>query len=70
MAKYTQNYAKMAVLASIQVFFLSKCEQLRRKTQVYRLLDPCIMSCESRAVHMSRLLRFISNVDVQQARSL
>ncbi len=38
-------------------FFLSKCEQLRKKTQVYRLLDPCIMSCESRAVHMSRLLR-------------
>ncbi len=25
--------------------------------QVYRLLDPCIMSCESRAVHMSCLLR-------------
>ncbi len=35
-------------------FFLSKCELLRKKTQV---LDPCIMFCESRAVHMSRLLR-------------
>ncbi len=36
-------------------FFLSKCEQLR-KNHVYRLLDPCIISCESRAVHMSCLL--------------
>ncbi len=30
---------------------------MRKKTQVYRPLDPCIMSCESRAVHISYILR-------------
>ncbi len=35
MAKYTQNYAKNGRPGEYPGFFLSKCEQLRKKTHVY-----------------------------------
>ncbi len=56
MAKYTQNDAKNGCPGEYPGFLLSKCEQMRKKMRISRLLDPCIMSCECRAVHMSRLL--------------
>ncbi len=55
MAKYTLKFNLS--------FFLSKCEQfhypdpLSYSKRMSRIVDPCIISCESRAVHMSRLLR-------------
>ncbi len=76
MTKYTTNYTKMAILVSIQVFLKYMRTVVKENLCIIsRLLDPCIMSCESRAIYMSRLLRaqvlYIKcrNKAPQQARS-
>ncbi len=55
MARYTK-LCKNGRPGEYPGFFLSKCEQLKKKTMCIGYWIPCIMSCESRAVHMLCLL--------------